>query len=115
MKSHRIRLRKPWKSERRAEGHCFCRRFGRPTGLNPQTRVWMVLEAFQAAGSVALNGQQLGRLSGGADLCRFDVTERLETRNELVITLETTPSPGETAATSPHGEVFLEISHLAGE
>lgn len=72
----------------------FTRRFARPTGLDAETRVWLVIEEVDWQAAVALNGQSLGevRFSGApaeADVvpcpARFDITTLLLLRNELTI------------------------------
>jgi hypothetical protein len=66
----------------------FRRSFGRPTGLEPSDRVWLVLERIDARGVVSLNGSPLGETSIDSGPTRFDVTALLAVRNELVIEVE---------------------------
>ncbi len=111
MKVHTIRLRGPWQQENASGRSCWRRRFGCPTGLAPQQRIWIVVEGIGGPGEVVLNGGVLGRLSaqGSEQLSRFDVSDVLRERNELAIRLDYTPSgPGARAASLP-GEVRLEI------
>ena len=97
---HRIRLRRPWQSEGRGDRIRWTRRFGRPTGLAPGQRVWLVLEDVPAASAVSLNGHVLpvGERA-------FDVTALLRARNELVLETQAAGPPADT----PPGLVALEI------
>ena len=106
MSAHRIHLRRPWRRLAGAPGPGWSRRFGRPTGLEPRERVWLVIEGMPQA-EVWLNGNRLAP----ADLLvseRYDVTDRLMTRNEIVIAAETGPV-AEAIADEPPAEVYLEI------
>jgi beta-galactosidase/beta-glucuronidase len=70
---------------------CYRRSFGRPTGLEPRERVWLVIEGVDASGDVALNSQPIGRVDGYALRAAFDITEQLQARNQLEIVAETPP------------------------
>ncbi|MGO8745346.1 MAG: hypothetical protein ACLQNE_05100 [Thermoguttaceae bacterium] len=113
MNVHRIRLRGPWSCDPAPEGICWRRRFGRPTGLQPQQSVWIVVEGIVQEGSVALNGRILGRLGvpGNEPLARFEVSGSLLPRNELWIRLEngSANGPGQGGDLGPAGEIRLEI------
>lgn len=74
----------------------FTRRFAQPTGLDKNSRVWLVIEEVDWLGTVALNGAALGMVrfsaapatDGVSDLAcpaRFDITALLQPRNELTI------------------------------
>ena len=67
------------------------RRFGLPTKLEPDEQIGLVVRASSGFGQVRLNGEDLGSLDDPTGLNRFDVTEQLQTRNELVIEV-TVPS-----------------------
>ena len=67
------------------------RAFGRPTRLEPGEQVWLVVSAVDLAGTAELNGQPLGPLAGFREPTRFEVTDRLAERNELVIEVELPP------------------------
>jgi beta-galactosidase/beta-glucuronidase len=92
------------------------RRFARPTGLDSGERVWLVCDGAADAATIALNGAPLGAIPGTNQPTRFDVTERLLPRNELVIdvdfpsakTAQQTPTT-ETNCGGLTGEVQLEI------
>lgn len=106
MSAHRIHLRRPWQSAAAGPGPGWSRRFGRPTGLEPGDCVWLVIEGMPQA-EVWLNGNRLAPV----DLLiaeRYDVTDRLMTRNEIVIVAETGPGAEPTAG-EPPAEVYLEI------
>lgn len=59
------------------------RRFGLPTGIGSHDRLWIVLE-LSRPGKAALNGQPLGAWKADA-AAQFDVTQLLQTRNELML------------------------------
>jgi hypothetical protein len=89
------------------------RRFGLPTGLSPSSRVWLTLEELAGTAAVTLNDHPLGSTTSEGDSLRFceslanlpqrfaallqsepqlcpvrwDVTSRLQPRNEVAITL----------------------------
>ena len=110
MTAHRIRLRRPWHCEPAGEGVRWRRPFNRPTGLGPAQRVWLVLEGLAVAGTAALNGEALGRLDRDRPECRFDVTDRLQVHNELVVELAASHPAAQPNSGSPPGEVSVEIT-----
>ncbi|MEN0111941.1 MAG: hypothetical protein AAF805_14575 [Planctomycetota bacterium] len=73
---HVIRLRAAWTiADGRGE-----RRFNRPTGLGPGTRVWLAWDG--PAGDASMNGEPIDE----THFCgppRFDVTQRLRNANVL--------------------------------
>ena len=97
----------------------YTRRFRQPSGLETRERVWLVIEGVDASGCVQLNGQRLGDVHGYALRASFDVTERLQPQNELVIDVDLPPELGDSEnrsrpgrARKPGGlirEVRLEI------
>jgi hypothetical protein len=92
MATHRIRLRGFWEATPRADGRTrHVRRFGKPRTLDPGESAWLVGDTGPAA--VFLNGEPVGQSVGPF---AFEVTSRLQTRNELAIEGEL-------------GEVALEI------
>jgi hypothetical protein len=109
MATHRIRLRKPWASQRTAAAVCWRRRFGRPTGLGAADRLWIVVENLPEAASVELNGVLLGALGGGTACGRFEVTGRLDARNELLLRLQTPGDAGPPSSGNPPGDISIEI------
>jgi hypothetical protein len=77
MKLHTIRLGEPWERTDLGGGHTrHRRRFGRPRTLDATERLWLVCDRPVA---VVLNGVELGACE------RFDITDHLQPRNELVI------------------------------
>lgn len=94
----------------------FTRRFGRPSGLEPHERVWLVIGGADASGMATLNDRPLGRVPGYCLSGHFDVTELLEDRNELAVDVELPPDehhplrPGrENLPGGLMGEVRLEV------
>lgn len=100
-KIHRIDLTSAWEP---AGPNTWKRRFGRPSGLEPEDRVWLVLESPPSAGrsaggdsdaagraveDVSLNGLPLAafedRALVDASRRRVDVSLLLRPRNELVL------------------------------
>jgi hypothetical protein len=119
MYPHRIRLRGPWEYDA-GEAHGklalpaatplagavrFSRRFGYPGRIDGDERVWLVLDGLAGPATVALNGTELGSARGDAE---FDVTSRLQPRNEVAVTLSDLPAGG-----SPWQEVCLEVRRTA--
>lgn len=108
---HRIRLRRPWQCQVLGDRTRWTRRFGRPTGLSPEERIWLVFEGFPTGSSGSLNGQPLGQGEGG-QLGPYEVTHRLELRNELVLETPLVAESPRTPADDPPGLVFLEIRYI---
>ena len=69
----------------------FARAFGRPTRLEPGEQVWLVVGGVDLSGTAELNGRPLGPVAGVREPTRFEVTDRLAERNELVIEVELPP------------------------
>ena len=89
----------------------FSRRFGLPTGLEPDDRVELVIRLCELEGQAWLNGQIVGPV--GLQSASFPVTEKLQLRNVIVV--ETLPSDGCSPQVSRGtgdfpGEVRLEIT-----
>lgn len=108
--SHRIRLQAAW--DVAAGGAAWTRSFGKPTGVGPGDRVWLVLER-PAACMAALNGRPLPPIVGGNAAWRHDVTADLRDRNELRFELHEPPGPvaavGRVPLPETVGLVALEI------
>jgi beta-galactosidase/beta-glucuronidase len=66
----------------------YRRRFGCPTGIGEGQRVWLVCDGADAWAALSLNGQPLGDVEGPATPSEFDVTVRLQERNEIAATVE---------------------------
>jgi len=92
----------------------YLRRFGRPTGLHDTDRVDLVVAQVDAWASVFLNQSALGEILLAARDTRFDVTDKLLVRNELVVEVEL---PRELAAspTLPRGDRAGRAGGLVGE
>ena len=106
--AHRIRLRKPWRKEIAREGILWRRKFGCPTGVRSEQTVWVCLDGMPPGGTVAVNGESLGRVPEFGTRGEYEVTKRLAARNELEI-LVAEGVPTEEASATPPGEAFLEI------
>ena len=66
----------------------YTRHFHRPTGLDQGQTVALAVEQVDAWAHVTLNGHFLGELRAETGLGRFDVTEMLLERNELIVAVE---------------------------
>jgi hypothetical protein len=100
---HRIRLRRPWNCQPQPGRTVWRRWFGRPTGLGPGDRLWLVFENLPPCADVSLNGRLLETLGDE----RFEVTRKLDARNELQVELHSS-EPG-TPTDDPPFLVFVEI------
>jgi hypothetical protein len=105
---HTIRLRGRWEIEPLEGGQVCCtRRFHRPTGLDVNSRVWLVIGDAVGQAEVTLNGRLLGRIEGHqATPARFDITADLQPGNVLAISL---------ASPQPLDSVRLVIDEGHGE
>ena len=92
--SHAINLSDAWEPSdaREPAGGAevvWTRRFGRPTGLGDDTRIWLVLERSASIATVTLNGTPLMRAAGPADdraaPLRLEITGTLHPRNTLTL------------------------------
>jgi hypothetical protein len=114
---HVINLATAWEPPA-AGSRAWVRRFGQPSGIEPGDRLWLVIEDGATA-TLVLNGVCLP-----AEIGRHDVTELLESRNELllipaaVLAIDAeapveNPSPaplhGRRDLDARHGRVSLEI------
>lgn len=84
---HRIRLQAAW--DRCPRGATWTRSFGRPSGVGPEDRVWLVVER-PAACALMLNGRELPAVFPGTASWRHHVTADLRERNELRLDAGTT-------------------------
>lgn len=133
MYPHRIRLRGPWECEpvahvpetnlplsparrmtlpgRWNEGGLdnfagrvrFRRRFGYPGQIDSFERVWLTFAGVDGLAEVCLNDHFLGKRDGKDGPFEFDVTDLLQTRNVLVVEVESSVNGG------LWGEVALEV------
>jgi hypothetical protein len=111
---HIIRLRGPWECEP-IEGESpgqirHIRRFGLPTNLSPQDRVWIVIKGAFGRGAASLNDKPLGAIADQVT-AEFDITGQLLPRNVLRIDIELpqNESHHEQSRDATIGEVRLEI------
>lgn len=82
----------------------YRRPFGKPTGITPAERIWLVCDGADPQASLTLNDEPLGTIDGPASPAEFDVTDRLRERNVLVAIVESADRAGGLT-----GEVRLEI------
>ena len=63
--AHSIRLRDPWKCEESAGGDVrWTRRFNRPTGLEPDDLVWLMIGGLPEDAAVHVNGAPVPGATG---------------------------------------------------
>ncbi len=106
----RVRMPSDWESlfGTRAGRVRFSRRFHRPTGLEPETRVLVNFTGIGGRGSVLLNQQFLGGVHQCREPVAFDVTALLEPSNMLEVVLEYRPNLDESPG-GIWGTVYVEI------
>lgn len=105
---HAIDLTNAWEPPA-AGSRRWVRRFGRPSGVEPGDRIWLVMDEPPPA-HATLNGVSLPALTAVDTPWRADVTDRLRARNELVLPLDATGDGTRRAALpAPRGGVWLEI------
>lgn len=83
---HAFRLREPW--ERTLADHAvqWSRGFHRPTGLDPDDALWLVVAGMPADAEVALNGQVLEPAAADRP-GQFDVTGLVADSSRVVISV----------------------------
>lgn len=87
MITHVIRLRKPWRCQLGA-GQVTCRRgFNRPTGLDDGERVWLIVDGVRGAAQLTINDGPLGAVAAGVPSGGWDMTDLLQSHNELAISI----------------------------
>ncbi len=100
MSAHVIRLRGHWKRDELPDGRVrHSRHFGRPRTLDANETAWLVGTSSPGDGSLLLNDQFVGTVTGGEPFA-FDVTRSLLPRNLVAIEV----NAGETV-----GDAALEI------
>lgn len=136
--AHSIRLRDPWQCEPTAEGGTrWVRRFHRPTGLEPDDQLLLVLSGLPADAVVMVNGQSFVAQGGrdplatgnGCDLesppvakgsrplaarpAQFDLTAILANSNEIKIEVSpvTSDLPSPTSSRFPYDARLAIIGH----
>ena len=81
---------------------CYVRHFNRPTGLESNTPVHLVIGSVRSRGDVYLNGQRLGECDENER--RLGVAQLLEQRNTLAVVVSSDEFEGGIV-----GEVRIEI------
>lgn len=98
----------------------YVRTFNAPPGLQPDERVWLVVEPQRSLARVVMVDEMLGEVQAEGPLQRFDITHRLSSHNRLEIFVDH-PAPldldgvGEGGDLEPGGlvgEVRLEIEEV---
>jgi hypothetical protein len=85
---HVIRLHGPWnvaKIDGSDNLFSFTRRFGCPTNLEPSEKVFLVCDLSEWLEKISLNGSVIGEKVNADEVFRLDITDQLQSRNELVI------------------------------
>ncbi|NLS96811.1 MAG: hypothetical protein GXX96_32145 [Planctomycetaceae bacterium] len=108
MAVHTIRLRAPWNRRREDDRDLWQRAFGRPTNLSEDETVRLVLHCESAGTLVVLNDVVLGTAGSGNERDAFDVTERLEVRNKLTLSM-LHDEHVDRESCRPPADVWLEI------
>lgn len=93
--THRIRLASAWSTTPTDAGVRHSRRFGRPTNLDPGDLVWLVCDSVPGAMRAFVNGVLVAEAPAGP--LAVDVTELLESRNELTLDVASPELLGEVA------------------
>ena len=114
MTPHIIRLRDPWQWAPAAgtENIWASRWFNRPTGLEPNTRVVLVVASLAALRGVWLNDQKLVGHQPPDAVFECEISKRLELRNQLQLEFnasETDDAVARLRASLAEGNVRLEI------
>lgn len=86
---HAIHLGAVWEAPIPAAdgGAVWTRRFGRPTGLGPGDRAFLVITRPTIAAGVTINTVPLPPLTAGVERWSHDVTPLLRDRNDLALVL----------------------------
>jgi hypothetical protein len=94
------------------------RAFQKPTGLEDGERLFLVVEPPRSEGCIVLQGQLIGFVHAGEGTQRFEITDRLASRNTLEVFVDhpaldglrsTVGEPVDTLPGGLIGEVRLEI------
>lgn len=112
--AHSFRLRDPWKCERAAEGAVrWSRGFHRPTGLEDDDDLWLVISGLPAEAQVGLNGKPLASPEG-ARHGQFLVTGLVVADNRIDLVVPSSlqpPAPGLQPAPFPYDVRLGVIGH----
>lgn len=88
MPVHAIHLGNAWDRDaapERTPPFAWRRRFGRPAGLGPGDRVFLVVERSAVSAAATLNGHALAPIAAATPRWTSDVTALLLDRNDLVV------------------------------
>ena len=96
---HRIRFAALGRATPRPARFAGCGDFGRPTNVQPDEAVWLVVAGLPGPAALTLNGRPLGTAQPG--VAALDITRLLARRNELHIELEDTQPPPTTGIRRP--------------
>ena len=113
---HRIHLNRAWTTPESTEGPVVRERcFHSPTNLGAHTRVGLCITSTVACESVVFNQRPLVLQTGLREYddrigYEWEITEHLESRNQLV--LRWTPSDSCNSDSLPRFDVWLEIQDL---
>lgn len=58
----------------------YCRQFNRPTGIGPESKIWIDCDLFASAARLLLNGREFPSSEPGQ---RLEITDLLRPHNEL--------------------------------
>ncbi|MEX0715666.1 MAG: hypothetical protein WD066_03730 [Planctomycetaceae bacterium] len=94
---------------RRAGRVRFRRVFHRPTNLDPDERVYVVVERLIAGATLELDGHRLGRIAPDEERGEFDITSLVRPNSELSIELAHDPRADDARAGEVWGTVAVEI------
>ncbi len=91
--AHSFRLRDPWQCEPASDvGVRWSRGFHRPTGLEADDDLWLVISGLPADATVTLNGQRLAPPDSDRPNA-FHVTTLVAESNSIEIQIPSSPQP----------------------
>lgn len=108
---HTIRLRQAWHYRQDDNHACiFERYFNKPTGLQPNSEVWLCVTALPLGAKISLNQQLLGTLAEPS--AKYLISPALTLRNQIHIVHPI--NPNEPSPPMPE-QVWLEIRENSEE
>jgi len=109
----RVKMPSEWQTEFGGEGGTvrFRRHFNKPTNLDANESVFVVLTGFGGAGIATLNDQPLGTIASSDEKSRaeFEITRYLKPGNQLALEIEFDPGSSGDRRGGLWGPVVLEI------
>lgn len=107
----RVKMPSDWQSQfgDQAGTVSFKRHFHKPTNLDDNESVFVVLTGFGGHGTASLNGDSLGEFQDGSGPVEFEITNRMDPSNQLVLELEFDPGSSGNSPGGLWGPVVLEI------